>query len=76
LDSRDAETPGAALAGWQQRFLAFVPSKRLIVPELLEHTDDSNPVVDTGCGSRSSAARSPAVACSLADTRVGSPCGG
>jgi AcrR family transcriptional regulator len=47
-DSRRAETPGAALTDWLQQFLAFVPSKRFIVSELLEHTDDSNPVLNTG----------------------------
>jgi AcrR family transcriptional regulator len=41
----DAETPGAALTTWLRRVLAFVPSKRLIVSELLEHTDGSNPVL-------------------------------
>ena len=47
-DSRDAEMPGAALTDWLQQFLAFVPGKRLIVSELLEQTDDSNPVFNTG----------------------------
>jgi AcrR family transcriptional regulator len=43
--SGDAETPGAALTDWLRRFFAFVPSKRLIVSELLEHTDRSNPIL-------------------------------
>src|SRR5262249_53327885 len=47
-DSRDAEMPGTALTDWLQQFLAFVPGKRLIVSELLEQTDDSNPVFNTG----------------------------
>jgi AcrR family transcriptional regulator len=46
--SRDAETPGAALTNWLQHFLAFVPSKRLIVSELFAYADDSNPVLNTG----------------------------
>ena len=41
----DAETPGAVLAAWLHRFLAFFPSKRLVISELLEHTDRSNPLL-------------------------------
>jgi AcrR family transcriptional regulator len=41
----DAETPGAALTAWLRRVFAFVPSKRLIVSELLEHTDRSSPIL-------------------------------
>jgi AcrR family transcriptional regulator len=44
-ESHDAETPGAALTAWLRRFFAFVPSKRLIISELLEHADPSNPML-------------------------------
>jgi AcrR family transcriptional regulator len=37
--------PGAALTAWLRRLLAFVPTKRLIVSELLEHTDVSNAIL-------------------------------
>lgn len=40
----DAETPGAALAAWLQRFFAYFTSKRHIAAELLEHADASDPV--------------------------------
>lgn len=43
--SDDAETPGAALTAWLRRLVAFVPTKRLIVSELLEHTDATNPIL-------------------------------
>jgi AcrR family transcriptional regulator len=43
-----AESPGAALMAWLRQFLAFVPSKRLIVSELLADTDHTNPIVTTG----------------------------
>jgi AcrR family transcriptional regulator len=43
--SGDAGTPGAAFTAWLRKLLAFVPSKRLIVSELLEHTDGSNPIL-------------------------------
>jgi AcrR family transcriptional regulator len=43
--SGDARTPGAAFTAWLRLVLAFVPTKRLIVSELLEHTDASNPIL-------------------------------
>jgi AcrR family transcriptional regulator len=43
-----AESPGAALMAWLRMFLAFVPSKRLIVAELLASSDPGNPVLTTG----------------------------
>ena len=39
------QTPGAALIAWLGRFFEFVPSKRLMIAELLEHTDRGNPVL-------------------------------
>jgi AcrR family transcriptional regulator len=39
-----AQTPGAALTTWLRQLFAFVPSKRLIFSELLEHTDRDSPV--------------------------------
>lgn len=44
-DTGDTETPGAALTAWLRRVFAFVPSKGLIVSELLEHTGPGSPVV-------------------------------
>lgn len=44
-DSHDAETPGTELTAWLRRFFAFVPSKRRIISELLEHADRSNPML-------------------------------
>jgi AcrR family transcriptional regulator len=41
-------SPGAALMAWLRQFLAFVPSKRLIVSELLADTDHSSQIVTTG----------------------------
>src|SRR5437764_9057228 len=38
------EPPGAALAAWLRRFLAFSASKRDIAAELLTHVDSSTPV--------------------------------
>jgi AcrR family transcriptional regulator len=46
-ESWDGETPGAALTAWLHRFLAFVPSKRVILSELLAQTDHNNPVLNT-----------------------------
>jgi AcrR family transcriptional regulator len=43
-----AESPGAAFVAWLRMFLAFVPSKRLIVSELLASGDPGNPVITTG----------------------------
>jgi AcrR family transcriptional regulator len=44
-DGADAQTRGAALTTWLRRLIAFLPNKRLIVSELLEHTDRDNPVI-------------------------------
>jgi AcrR family transcriptional regulator len=35
----EGQTPGAAFTGWLRRQFAFIPNKRLIISELLEHTD-------------------------------------
>jgi AcrR family transcriptional regulator len=42
------QSPGAALLAWLRMFLAFVPSKRLIVAELLTDGDRGNPIIATG----------------------------
>ncbi|MEU6852795.1 helix-turn-helix domain-containing protein [Actinacidiphila alni] len=41
----DHAQPGQALIGWLRRLFAFIPNKRLIVSELLEHTDPTGPVI-------------------------------
>jgi AcrR family transcriptional regulator len=41
----DDARPGEALVNWLRRLFAFVPHKRLIVSELLEHTDPGSPVI-------------------------------
>ncbi|NDZ82360.1 TetR/AcrR family transcriptional regulator [Streptomyces sp. SID10853] len=41
----DDAQPGEALIGWLRRLFAFIPNKRLIVSELLEHTDPAGPVI-------------------------------
>jgi AcrR family transcriptional regulator len=41
----DAQTPGVALTTWLRRVFAFVLTKRLIVSELLEDTDDGGPLI-------------------------------
>jgi len=41
----DSQTPGAALTTWLRRLFAFIPGKRLIVSELLEHTDPDSPII-------------------------------
>jgi AcrR family transcriptional regulator len=41
----DAAQPGEALINWLRRLFAFIPNKRLIVSELLEHTDPGSPVI-------------------------------
>jgi AcrR family transcriptional regulator len=41
----DAQTPGAALTTWLRQLFAFIPSKRLILAELLEHTDHDSPII-------------------------------
>ena len=42
------ETPGAVLVAWLHRFFAYFTSKRHVASELLEHSDDSNPVFGQG----------------------------
>jgi AcrR family transcriptional regulator len=42
-----ADTPGLAFVAWLQMVLAFVPNKRAIVAQLLEHTDHSDPLLQT-----------------------------
>jgi AcrR family transcriptional regulator len=39
------QTPGQALTTWLRQLFAFIPNKRLIVSELLKHTDSGAPVV-------------------------------
>jgi AcrR family transcriptional regulator len=41
-------SPAEALMAWLRQFLAFVPSKRLIVSELLADTDHNSTIVSTG----------------------------
>ncbi len=45
-ETLDGEGPGAVLAAWLHRFLAFFTSKRHVGSELLEHSDSSNPVFE------------------------------
>jgi AcrR family transcriptional regulator len=45
VGARDAQTPGLALTTWLRHVFAFVLSKRLIVADLLEHSDDSSPAI-------------------------------
>jgi AcrR family transcriptional regulator len=40
-----ADTPRAAFVAWLRLVLAFVPNKRAIVSELLEHTDHDDPLL-------------------------------
>jgi AcrR family transcriptional regulator len=40
-----ADTPGAAFVAWLRVVLAFVPNKRAIVSQLLEHTDHDDPLL-------------------------------
>jgi AcrR family transcriptional regulator len=40
-----AQPPGAALITWLRRQFTFIPSKRLIVAELLKHADHDNPAI-------------------------------
>jgi AcrR family transcriptional regulator len=47
-EAAGAQSPGAALMAWLHMFLAFVPSKRLIVSELLADSDPGNPIIATG----------------------------
>lgn len=39
------QPPGAAVTAWLRRLFAFLPGKRLILSELLEHTDRGDPVI-------------------------------
>lgn len=39
------QAPGQALTTWLRQLFAFIPNKRLIVSELLKHTDSGAPVV-------------------------------
>jgi AcrR family transcriptional regulator len=46
----EADTPGAAFVAWLRVVLAFVPNKRAIVSQLLEHadyTDHNDPLLQT-----------------------------
>jgi AcrR family transcriptional regulator len=47
-EAASAQSPGDALMTWLHMFLAFVPSKRLIVSELLADSDQGDPIVATG----------------------------
>jgi AcrR family transcriptional regulator len=38
----DGQAPGTALTAWLRRQFDFIPNKRLIVSELLEHTDQGS----------------------------------
>jgi AcrR family transcriptional regulator len=42
-----ADTPGAAFVAWLRVVLAFVPTKRAIVSQLLEHTDHDDALLHT-----------------------------
>jgi AcrR family transcriptional regulator len=43
-DAADGRPPGLALTTWLRWLFAFLPSKRLILSELLEHTDRDSPL--------------------------------
>ena len=43
-DAASAQSPGPALTSWLRRLFAFLPGKRLILSELLEHTDRDSPL--------------------------------
>jgi AcrR family transcriptional regulator len=43
--SAHAQGPGAALTSWLRRLFDFIPSKRLIVAELLEHNNHESPII-------------------------------
>ncbi|GLY89733.1 TetR/AcrR family transcriptional regulator [Actinoallomurus iriomotensis] len=57
----DGQAPGAAFAAWLRRVFAFIPGKRLIVAELLEHSDDDRPAIQ-GQRARALAAGRPLLA--------------
>ncbi len=41
----DGQAPGVALTAWLHRLFSFIPNKRLIVSELLEHSTHDNPAI-------------------------------
>src|SRR5450631_4365399 len=43
--SVEGDTPGAAFVAWLRVVLAFVPTKRAIVSQLLEHTAHNDPLL-------------------------------
>jgi AcrR family transcriptional regulator len=43
----DGQAPGVALTAWLRRLFAFIASKRLILSELLEHTDHDSPITES-----------------------------
>jgi AcrR family transcriptional regulator len=45
--SVQTDAPGAAFVAWLRVVLAFVPNKRAIVSQLLEHTDHNDPLLHT-----------------------------
>ena len=45
--SGETDKPDEALTQWLRLLLSFVPTKRLIVSELLKYTDTSNPILST-----------------------------
>jgi AcrR family transcriptional regulator len=63
------ETPGARFAAWVHRFFAYFTSKRHIASELLQHTDDRDPVFD-GNRARVMAAGRPLLAAAQAAHEV------
>ncbi len=58
-DPGDAQTPGAALTAWLRRLFDFLPSKRLILSELLEHTGHDSPDIRGNNRTRALAAGRP-----------------
>jgi AcrR family transcriptional regulator len=64
-EAASAQSPGAALMAWLHMFLDFVPSKRLIVSELLADRDRGEPVIATG-RARALAAGQPLLAAAQA----------
>ena len=62
-----AETPAAAFVAWLRGVLAFVPNKRAIVSQLLEHTDHDDPLLHTNRARVLDAGRSLLTAAQQAD---------
>jgi AcrR family transcriptional regulator len=60
-------TPGAAFVAWLRVVLAFVPNKRAIVSQLLEHTDHDDPLLHTNRARVLDAGRSLLTAAQQAD---------